>query len=158
MVQGIFDDLNPDTRDQFAYTNTKSWDANHNTDEFIKNMPTWFNHGLLAFTLNLQGGSPMSYDNEGWINSAFDLKGNLRPQYIERLERILNKADALGMVVILGYFYFGQDEHLENEAAVIRAVDHITQGLLNKKYHNLLIEINNVLVCFACIFLLFSQH
>lgn len=26
MVQGIFDDLNPATRDQFQYADTKKWD------------------------------------------------------------------------------------------------------------------------------------
>ncbi len=34
--------------------------------------------------------------------------------------RILDRADELGMVVILGLFYFGQDERLKDEAAVKR--------------------------------------
>jgi len=62
---------------------------------------------------------------------------------MDRLERILNKADELGMVVILGYFYFGQDQHLENEQAVINAVDNITNWILDKGYRNILVEINN---------------
>ena len=33
--------------------------------------------------------------------------------------RIVDRADELGMVVILGYFYFGQDQRLTNEAAVV---------------------------------------
>ncbi|WP_373553507.1 hypothetical protein [Haliscomenobacter sp.] len=143
MVQGIFDDLNPATRDQFQYADTKKWDPERNTREFIAAMPLWKNQGLLAFTLNLQGGSPLGYGNKGWINSAFDPQGNLRPDYLQRLEMILNKANKLGMVVILGYFYFGQDEHLQDEAAVIRAVDNITAWLLKKKYRNILVEINN---------------
>ncbi len=143
MVQGIFDDLNPATREQFQYADTKKWDPERNTREFVAAMPLWKNHGLLAFTLNLQGGSPLGYGNKGWINSAFDPQGNLRPDYLRRLEMILNKADELGMVVILGYFYFGQDEHLQDEAAVIRAVDNITAWLLKKKYRNILVEINN---------------
>jgi hypothetical protein len=143
MVQGIFDDLNLKTRDRFQYADTKKWDANRNTNEFIAAMALWQSHGLLAFTLNLQGGSPLGYGNNGWINSAFDEKGNLRPDYITRLERILNKADKLGMVVILGYFYFGQDQLLENEQAVIKGVDNITNWLLTKNYKNILVEINN---------------
>ena len=55
----------------------------------------------------------------------------------------MDKADSLGMVVIVGYFYFGQDQHLENETAVIHAVDEISKWLMQKKYRNLLIEINN---------------
>jgi len=143
MVQGIFDDLNPDTVDNFNYPDTQKWDADRNTVEFVAAMEMWYNHGLLAFSLNLQGGSPVGYGNHNWINSAFDEKGNLRPAYLKRLEKILNKADDLGMVVILGYFYFGQDQYLENEKAVLNATDAITNWILKKGYKNLLIEINN---------------
>jgi hypothetical protein len=97
----------------------------------------------LAFTLNLQGGNPRGCGSHGWINSAFDRLGNLKPRYVKRLEKILDKADAIGMVVILGYFYFGQDEHLKDEQAVIRAVDNVTQWILTKAYHNIIIEISN---------------
>jgi len=143
MVQGIFDDLNPNTREKFVYPDTKVWDANRNTSEFVSHMEEWRNNGLLSFTLNLQGGSPVGYGNSAWINSAFDEKGELRSDYISRLERILNKADELNMVVILGYFYFGQDQNLENEQAVINSTDNITNWILKKGYKNILIEINN---------------
>jgi hypothetical protein len=114
MVQGIFDDLNPQTRDRFIYPDTKIWDADRNTNEFIAHMEEWRSNGLLAFTLNLQGGSPVGYGGGLWINSAFSEHGELRSDYMNRLERILNKADELKMVVILGYFYFGQDQLLKN--------------------------------------------
>ena len=143
MVQGIFDDLNPETRMNFIYPDMQKWDPERNTNEFIQAMSKWKSYGLLAFTLNLQGGSPTGYGNKNWINSTFDSLGNLRPAYINRLERILNKADELNMVVILGYFYFGQDELLRDEEAVINAVDNITYWILQKKYTNILIEINN---------------
>lgn len=32
MVQGIFDDLNPTTRDRFNYADTKVWSAGRNTN------------------------------------------------------------------------------------------------------------------------------
>jgi hypothetical protein len=143
MVQGTFDDLNPITKTQFAYPDTKTWDANRNTNEFVAAMSLWKSYGLLAFTINLQGGSPTGYGNKGWINSAFDKKGKLLPAYMQRLKKILNKADELKMVVILGYFYFGQDEYLENETAVLNAVDNITHWILQNKYKNILVEINN---------------
>ena len=99
MVQGIFDDLNPETRGQWAYPDTKHWDAERNTREFIAAMPEWRRHGLLAFTINLQGGSPQGYSQEQpWHNSAFKPDGALRPDYMDRLERILDRADELGMV------------------------------------------------------------
>jgi hypothetical protein len=143
MVQATFDDLNPVTRAQFSYADTKIWDANRNTDEFIAAMSKWKSHGLLAFTLNLQGGSPTGYGNKGWVNSTFDKKGNLQQAYMQRLKRVLDAADKSGMVVIVGYFYFGQDEYLENETAVINGVDNITNWLLKNKYKNVLVEINN---------------
>jgi hypothetical protein len=144
MVQGIFDDLNPDTAARWVYPDTGEWDAERNTREFIAAMPEWRRHGLLAFTLNLQGGSPYGYSREQpWHNSAFDTDGSLRMDYIARLERILTRADELGMVVIVGYFYFGQDARLRDEAAVLRACDSATRWLLEKGWSNVLVEVNN---------------
>jgi hypothetical protein len=47
------------------------------------------------------------------------------------------------MVPILGYFYFGQDQRLADEASVLRATDNATDWLLCKGYANVLIEIAN---------------
>lgn len=144
MVQGTFDDLNPDTVARWAYPDTKQWDAERNTREFLAAMPEWRRHGLLAITLNLQGGSPQGYSREQpWENNAFTPEGALRPAYLARLGRILNRADELGMVVILGYFYFGQDERLKDEAAVLRATDNATRWLLDGGWRNVLVEVNN---------------
>jgi len=60
-----------------------------------------------------------------------------------RVERILDEADRLGMAVILGLFYFGQDERLRDEPAIARAVDNAVAWVLGKGYRNVLIEINN---------------
>ncbi len=144
MVQGIFDDLNTNTIAQWAYPDTGKWDAERNTREFIAAMPEWRAHGLLAFTIDLQGGSPQGYSSQQpWHNSAIREDGSLRGDYMARLERILNRADELGMVVILGYFYFGQDERVRDEAAVIRATDEATNWILDHGWRNVLIEINN---------------
>jgi hypothetical protein len=144
MVQGIFDDLNPETVNYWIYPDTKKWDADRNTNEFILNMEKWKSSGLLSFTINMQGGSPQGYSSDQpWNNSAFKEDGSLRPEYLNRLERILDKADELGMVAIVGYFYFGQDERLRDEKAIIDAVNNMTDWLLNKNYKNILIEINN---------------
>ncbi|MBZ0302460.1 MAG: hypothetical protein K8J31_22130 [Anaerolineae bacterium] len=144
LVQGIFDDLNPATRHRWAYPDTGLWDAERNVREFIQAMPDWYAHGLLAFTLNLQGGSPQGYSNEQpWVNSAIRPDGSLREDYLARLTRILDRADELGMVVILGIFYFGQERVLRDEAAVVRAVDQTLDWLFAHNYRNVLIEINN---------------
>ena len=143
MVQGIFDDLNPDTRGRFVYPDTESWDPDRNTKEFVQAMGEWYQHGLLAVTVNMQGGSPTGYGNKNWVNSAFDETGNLRADYMLRLEGILNRADELGMVIILGYFYQGQDQHLKDEAAIINGVNKATDWIKEKGYRNVMVEINN---------------
>ncbi len=145
LVQGIFDDQNKESRSRWAYPDTKTWDPNRNTDEFIAAMPVWKAHGLLAFTLNLQGGSPEGYsvEHQPWINSMFNPDGSYHPFYSHRLHRILNKADELGMVVIFGLFYFGQDQYLKNEAAVINAVNNTLEILADGNYRNVILEINN---------------
>jgi len=144
LVQGIFDDLNPSTVSRWAYPDTGRWDAERNTREFIAAMPEWRRHGLLAFTINLQGGSPEGYSKaQPWHNSAFQADGSLRADYLARLKRIINRADQLGMVVIVGYFYFGQDHRLRDEAAVARGADHATRWLLDHDWRNVLVEIAN---------------
>jgi len=142
LVQGIFDDSNPNTRKRWKYPKG-GFSPYRNTKEFVEAMPSWKEHGLLAFSLNMQGGSPMGYGNKDWINTPYDSLGNLKQDYLMRLDMILRKADELEMAVILGLFYFGQDQHLKDEAAVIAAVDNTINWLHQKKYRNVLIEINN---------------
>ena len=143
-VQGIFDDLNPATRGKWAYPDTGKWDPERNTREFVAAMPEWRRYGLLAFTINLQGGSPEGYSkSQPWKNTAIDPDGGLRPAYMNRLARILDRADELGMAAIVGYFYFGQDQRVKDEAAVRRAVVNATRWLLERNYRNVLVEIVN---------------
>ncbi len=172
MTNAVFDDENPATRHLWRYPDTGEWDTDRNTDEFIAQLPAYRQHGLLAVTVNLQGGSPTGYYREDqfraqqsemgvtadddvvwaglpsaasqpWHNSAFNPDGSLKPQFQARTERILNACDHLGMVVILGCFYFGQDERLNDEAAVCQAVDKTTNWILEAGYGNVLLEINN---------------
>jgi hypothetical protein len=144
MVQGIFDDLNPETAVRWAYPDTKKWDAERNVREFLGAMPTWKKHGCLGFTINLQGGSPEGYSKgQPWETGAIAPDGSLRPAFMARLERILDRADELGMVPIVGYYYFGQDQRVTDEAAVKRSVANATQWLLDKDYRNILVEIDN---------------
>ena len=144
VVQGIFDDRNTNTVARWAYPDTGKWDAERNTREFIAAMPEWRRHGLLAFTINLHGGMPVAGANsQPWHNSAFEADGTVRADYLARLESIINRADELGMVVIVGYFYFGQDERLRDEVAVKCAVDNATRWLLDHGWRNVLVEIDN---------------
>ncbi len=59
------------------------------------------------------------------------------------MQQVIEKADELGMVVILGYFYFGQDQRLKDEGAVIAATENATRWVLDQRFGNVLIEVNN---------------
>lgn len=144
MVQAVFDDLNPETVKRWAYADTGKWDPERNVREFIAAMPEWRRHGLLAFTVNFQGGSPEGYSTtQPWETGAFTVEGELRPAFADRMRRVLDTADDLGMVVIVGYFYFGQDQRLRDEAAVVRATEVATRWLLAGGWRNVLVEVNN---------------
>ena len=43
----------------------------------------------------------------------------------------------------MGYFYFGQEEYLKDEQAVLHAADQASAWLLKKGYRHVLVEINN---------------
>ena len=144
MVQATFDDLNPETARRWAYPDTGKWDPERNVREFIAAMPEWKRHGLLAVTVNFQGGSPEGYSGkQTWVTGAFNEDGSLRPGFADRMRRVLDAADEQGMVVILGCFYFGQDQHLRDEVAVVRATDEATRWLLDGGWRNVLVEVNN---------------
>lgn len=144
MVQGIFDDRNPETRQKWAYPDSGKWDAERNNREFIAAMPEWRKHGILSFTINLQGGSPEGYSKtQPWDTGAIDPDGNLRADYMNRLEKVLNRADELGMAPIVGVYYFGQDERVKDEAAVKHAVEATAKWILDRGYRNVLLEIAN---------------
>jgi len=144
MVQATFDDLNPATRQRWAYPDTGEWDPDRNVRELVAMLPEYRRRGLLAVTVNFQGGSPEGYSREQpWENSAFAPDGTLREDFAERMRRVLTSANAAGLAVIVGYFYQGQDERLTDEAAVLGAVDAATDFLLSGGFENVLVEINN---------------
>ncbi|QPV61654.1 hypothetical protein I7X12_12920 [Halosimplex litoreum] len=144
LVHAWFDDDNPETRDNWAYPDTGAWDAERNVAEFCAALPAYRESGLRAIAANLQCGSPEGYsETQPWTVSAFRPDGSLKPDWMGRVERVLDRADELGLVVILGLFYFGQDAVLEDEAAVKRAVDEAVEWLLDREYTNVLVEVAN---------------
>jgi hypothetical protein len=164
-VQAIFDDANyprQGSRQNPYPSNTMgavafdypdgSWDPERNTREFIEALPSWRRSGLLAFTVNLQGGGPTdgNYGENGPTqphdNSGFDAEGNLKPAYGARLRRVIEAADRLGMVSIIGFFYQGEDERVRvtpDDRYVRRAIESGLAFLKSLPYRNVLIEINN---------------
>ena len=144
MVQATFDDLNPTTAARWAYPDTGKWDAERNVREFIAALPEMKRHGMLAVTVNFQGGSPEGYSSkQPWETGAFTADGKLRPEFADRMRRVLDAADGQGMVVIVGIFYFGQSPRLAGDEAAIRATDEVTHWLLAGGWRNVLVEICN---------------
>jgi len=154
-VQATFDDTNRRTRHLWRYPDGAEYDADRQTSEFCEALPIWRRQGILGFTVNFQGGGPAYHfphhkgdddprpNPDAYLNSAFERDGALKPAYLERMGRVLAAADGLGMVAMVGLFYFQQDGLLADESAVVRAVDGVVDWLLATGHENLLIEINN---------------
>ncbi len=144
-VQATFDDANPLTRHLWAYPDTGVWDPDRNTEEFCAALPSWRDHGVLAFTINFQGGGPL-YTPEiynKFVNNGFTPEGHLKPPYAKRIARVLECADELGMVVIVGLFYWVHVRKMEDDRAVWRAAHEALEFLEETGHRNLLIEIAN---------------
>jgi hypothetical protein len=105
---------------------------------------------VLAATLNLQGGYPLPHTrlpegdiHQRWDNSAFTASGRLKDSYRVRLSRIIEAADRLQFILIIGLFYFGQNHKLKDERAVRTAVEEAVGFLHDLDRGNILIEVNN---------------
>ena len=164
-VQALFDDANyprQGTRQNpyrtavmgdvfWDYPDTGKWDPERNTEEFIATLPEWRRTGVLAFTVNLQGGGPTD-GNFGMggpqphDNSGFDAEGKLKPAYAKRLQNIIAAADRNRMVVIVGFFYFGQATHVAvtpDDSNLRQAIVSGIEFLKSLPNRNILVEINN---------------
>ena len=142
-IQGIFDDKESSQR--FARWGHDSWDAAANTRELIDALPEWYSYGLRAFTVGFQGGGPCFTINNGTIdNNPFGEDGTqLDPAYTDRMDALIRGADAIGMAVIVSYFYGSQARRLKDGRAVRNAVTTASRFLKEGGYTNVLIEVAN---------------
>jgi hypothetical protein len=134
-ANGVFDDESGEIREY-----DPDFTAQANTDEFIANLDSYRQHGLLATDVNLQGGNP-GYG--GAENAAFNSDGSLRQEWMDRAAQVIEAHEQRNMVVVLGLFYFHQDQVLEDEDAVRRAVTEATDWLIENDHRNVIIEIAN---------------
>ncbi len=134
------------------------FDPDAHTQRVIEALADYKAHGILAITASLQGGNP-GYNREvpsitreiranhgpgkGALISAFNSDGSLKPAWLSRLRVLQRAMDANGMVLILTYFYNGQDEVLNDPAAIQQAVRNATDWLIDNDCRNVLIEIAN---------------
>jgi hypothetical protein len=148
MVQATFEDENAATVHEWAYPNNDPYDPQRQTDEFVAMVPTYAAKGLNAVTLSLQGGRPRASGDpygtsQPWVNTAFNDDGTLKPAYLSRMAQVIEALDQHGMIAILSYFYFGQDDQFLNEAAIFTAVENATLWVVDQGYTNVVIELAN---------------
>jgi len=145
MVQATFDDANPETRSSWAYPDTGTWDPERNVRGVPQRAPPLPGARSAGRHSELAGRQSARHIPARSLGShrlpARRLHSSLTTW--TACGRVLDRADALGMVVILGVFYFGQDEQLASEAAVIRALENAVTWLLEGSYRNVLLEVNN---------------
>lgn len=124
----------------FRDANNREFDVNANTDKFISKIPEYASYRVNAFTLNLQGGMP---GYEGAVNSAIRPNGNLRPNYMNRIKRVIDECNKHNIIVILGIFYQRQDQILQDDTAIRHAVRNVVSWVNDQKLTNVMIEIAN---------------
>lgn len=151
-IQGVFDDSTG--RERYNRYG-KEFDPEVNTDELIAALPQWYDYGLRGFTVGLQGGGPcFTLDNKTILNQPYSNNGKtIDPAYLDRLDRLIQGADAIGMVVIVSLFYPGQAGQFTNgpERAmgfssgeeIENSIKSACDFFMEKAYTNIIIEICN---------------
>ena len=129
MVNSIFEDAN-----------RPAFNPSANTDEFVGRMRDYVTLGVRAFTVSLQGGYP---GYEGAKNTAFLKNGALQTGYLARAARVIERADALGAVIILSLYYQRQDQYLQDEQAIKAGVVNAVDWIRAKGYRNVILEVVN---------------
>jgi len=141
-IQGIFDDKTNIKR--FNRFN-KIFDVDTNTDDFIAALPEWYEYGLRAVTVGIQGGMPVfTIDVNTIDNNPFGPDGmRFDEAYAKRLDKIIRAADSLGMVVIVNILYWAQALRFKNEDALVSALTCAASFLKKRSYTNIIIDVAN---------------
>jgi hypothetical protein len=143
MANAIINDENPATRGLWSYLDGE-FTPERNTGEFVAALSDYYAHGLRAVSINIQGGSPQGYSwNQPWHTSGFRSDGTMKADYQQRLEQVIETCDRIGMIVILGLFYWKQSHVLSDEGAVRTAVSDVVDFLTTRGARNVLLEIGN---------------
>jgi hypothetical protein len=143
-IQAVFDDKAAPQR--FAIFGHDTWNPEANTDRLISALPQWYDHGLRAFTVGLQGGGPvLTLDDWSTIdNNPYGPNGkSFDPAYAGRLDRLIKAADEIGMADIVSFLYASQGPRLQDGRAVRDAVVGASRFLKEGGYSNVIIEVAN---------------
>ena len=110
-IQGVFDDKAG--RERF-HRFGRRFDPQENTELLLHALPTWYEAGIRAVTVGFQGGGPcFTIDNTTIENNPYGSDGKqIDTAYLERMGRIIDEADRIGMVIIVSLFYGSQTRFL----------------------------------------------
>jgi hypothetical protein len=139
VVNAVFEDVGPAAQEHLP----KDFTPDENTDRFISKIPDYYNRGVRAFTISLQGGMP---GYEGAVNTAFNPDGSLKQEYLDRVADVIRAADKKGAVLILSCFYQRQHSNefaLDGKSAILKAVENVARWIHDKKFSNVVLEISN---------------
>jgi hypothetical protein len=141
-IQALFDEKNDPSRyNRF----TRIFDPDKNTDNLIQELQNWYDVGVRAITVGMQGGGPCNtinnFTNE--VNPYSKDGTSIDSNTLKRLVNLVEAADKIGMVIILSYFYGSMTRFLEDDEAVVNAVKTTSNFIRDKKYTNIIIEIAN---------------
>ncbi len=113
--------------------------SDEKTQELIDNMDIFALYGVNTFSVFFQGsrfGDIKGYNKDGTLN----------PIYAKRMARIIEEADARGMVILVGCLYYGNskgkwEDWKQDDAN--RAIANTVRWLKENNYRNVLIDVNN---------------
>ncbi len=141
-IQGIYNEkLDPSRFNRYG----REFNPDTNTKEFISELPNWYNSGLRAFTIGIQGGGPcFTFHNDNLFNQPYINNGTeIEKEYLDRLDLVLKAADDLGMVAIVSLFYPGQAIRFKTDEEITNSVKTACKYLKESGYKNLIVEICN---------------
>ena len=144
-IQGVFEDKNPSNKTKYDRFGTV-FSPEKNTEELINALPEWYDKGIRAITVGLQGGGPI-YTYEDWSvidSGCFSKDGKeMDKGYCNRLEKLIQACDDLGILVIVSILYQAQSHLFEDGVAIGEAVKTACTFLKNLPFENIIIEVAN---------------
>src|SRR5688500_7912967 len=146
MVNSVFEDDRPAA--DWPAALPRDFDPAANTAEFTAMIPEYKAHGVVAFTISLQGGHP---GYEGAHNSAFNADGTLRERYMDRVRTVIEACDAHGVAVLLSCLYQRQHARppthlpraLAGRSAIRNAVQNTARWIAQHGFTHVMLEVAN---------------
>ena len=145
--QALFDD---------EWLDERTFDPEANTDRVIEALATYKDYGIGGIVVGLQGEDP-GYSAEangvkrgssadlgeksGALVSAYRPDGTLKPDWLARLDRLIEAANRQGLVVCLVLFQQDQDEVLSSPEAVVAAAKNVARHLVARDARNVIIDV-----------------